>query len=324
MALDQNAQYPVGTIGPDANYPEGEAVNSSAPGALDGYPWEKEGINDLLGFQQALLRAGGVAASGNADTAVVSQYLQMLIELAQGRATNYDDSGVAGAYVLDVQANQQAPANLFDGQIFEFIASNTNAGASTVNPVGKGIKNIVGTSTGGEIIAGKRITLRYRLGSDDCEIINDEKIVQVVNVQDGEVATGTTLFPFDDSIPQNTEGNEFLTLAITPKNVNNLLKIEVTTNLSFSTITTGLGVAVFQDATANAIASVLTPKSATADAVALASFTHYMVAGTIASTTFKVRAGAAVAGTITFNGTAGARKHGGVMASSITITEIKQ
>ena len=32
-----------------------------------------------------------------------------------------------------------------------------------------------------------------------------DKILQVVNTQDGAVATGTTVLPFDDSIPQNTE-----------------------------------------------------------------------------------------------------------------------
>ena len=170
MAIDQNAQYPVGTGGPSAAYPEGEALNSTAPGALDGFPWEKEGINDLLGFQQALLRAGGVAASGIADTALVSQYLQMIIELAQGRALNYDDSGVADAYVLDVQANQQAPANLFDGQEFEFIVGNTSTGASTVNPVGTGIKNIVNTTIPGTLTAGERTRIKYRLSTTDFEI----------------------------------------------------------------------------------------------------------------------------------------------------------
>jgi hypothetical protein len=52
-------------------------------------------------------------------------------------------------------------------------------------------------------------------------------------------------------------------------------------------------------------------------------FTHYMAAGTTSATTFKVRIGAVTSGTITFNGIGSARKLGGVLASSITITEIK-
>lgn len=171
MALDQNAKYPVGTSPATAAYPEGSAVNSTAPGALNGYPLEKDQLNDRFGLEQAILRLSGQAASGAPDTALASQYLQGLIELAQGRATNYDDSGVADAYVLDVQTDQQAPAGLFDGQEFGFIAGNTNTGASTVNPVGTGVKNIVNTGIVGTITAGIRIRIKYRLSTTDFEIV---------------------------------------------------------------------------------------------------------------------------------------------------------
>lgn len=167
MALDQNAQYPIGTAAPSADYPEGSAVNSTAPGALDGYPWEKEGINDLLGFQQALLRAGGVAANGNADTALASQYLQMIMEIASGRAGQYDDSGVADAYVFDVQANQQGPAGYFNGMRVNSVAGNTNTGASTVNVAGLGVVNIkleggVSDPAAGDIKSGREMKMVYR------------------------------------------------------------------------------------------------------------------------------------------------------------------
>ena len=42
-------------------------------------------------------------------------------------------------------------------------------------------------------------------------------LLQTVSYQTGAVATGTTIIPFDDTIPQITEGNEFMTLAITPR-----------------------------------------------------------------------------------------------------------
>ena len=48
-----------------------------------------------------------------------------------------------------------------------------------------------------------------------------------------------------------------------------------------------------------------------------------MTAGTTSSTTFKGRAGLSAAGTLSFNGFGGARRFGGVMASSITITEVQ-
>jgi len=148
------------------------------------------------------------------------------------------------------------------------------------------------------------------------------KVLQVVNVQDGAVATGTTIMPFDDTIPQNTEGVEFMTLAITPSNASNLLKIEI--NLSCIAHSTGgwFGAALFQDTTAGALASNMKYQG-TITGLANMAFTHYMTAGTTSATTFKVRAGTSDAGTITFNGRNGARLHGGSFASSITITEIK-
>ena len=161
MALDQNAKYPVGTAAATGDYPEGSAVNSTAPGALNGYPLEKDQLNDRFGLEQALLRSSGQAASGAPDTALVSQYLQGIIELASGRANNYDDSGVANAYVLDVQANQQAPASLFIGMTVNFIAAFPNTGASTVDPVGLGVKSIK-LATGGDPVAGS-ITGRTQL-----------------------------------------------------------------------------------------------------------------------------------------------------------------
>ena len=57
-----------------------------------------------------------------------------------------------------------------------------------------------------------------------------QQVVQVVNVKDGEVATGTTQIAADDTIPQNTEGDEYMTLSITPKSTSNILLIEASIN----------------------------------------------------------------------------------------------
>ena len=48
-------------------------------------------------------------------------------------------------------------------------------------------------------------------------------VMQVVHVQDGEVASGTATCNYDDTIMQNTEGTEFMTLAITPTSATNKL-----------------------------------------------------------------------------------------------------
>ena len=159
------------------------------------------------------------------------------------------------------------------------------------------------------------ITLAY-----DDTVDATGKILQIVQLQDGAVATGTTVVINDDSIPQNDEGDEYMTLAITPKSASSRLKIEVVWNGATSAGSDRiLIVALFRDAIADALAtgSLSVPS---ADML-FVSFNHDMASPGTSEITLKVRAGFVGAGTTTFNGTAGARKFGGVMASSIIITE---
>lgn len=146
--------------------------------------------------------------------------------------------------------------------------------------------------------------------------------VQVVDVVLTGVATGTTTIPLDDTIPQSSEGIQFMTLAITPKSATNILIIEVTMMLANDGGASHLIGALFQDATANALAASANFQG-TASAATQVTFTHKMVAGTTSATTFKVRGGSATAGTITFNGSAGSRLFGAIPKSSIVITEYK-
>ena len=148
----------------------------------------------------------------------------------------------------------------------------------------------------------------------------DIRLVQIANTQTGAVATGTTVIPFDDTIPQNTEGDEYMTLAITPKSASNILYIDVTVQIAYS-VAAWLAVALFQDSTANALAAIVGYQT-TAGGALTQTFRHKMTAGTTSATTLKVRAGGQVAGTTTFNGQNTGRIYGGVMASSITIAEV--
>ena len=154
--------------------------------------------------------------------------------------------------------------------------------------------------------------------------VDAASVVQMVNVLDGAVATGTTVMVDDDTIPQNTEGDQYMSLAVTPTNASNKLRIDVVMALIANSSTDSrIGAALFQDSTAGSLAAVFNYRNAATDNGTMIVFTHYMTAGTVSETTFKVRAGGIAAGTTTFNGNGAARKFGGVMASSITITEIK-
>jgi hypothetical protein len=143
------------------------------------------------------------------------------------------------------------------------------------------------------------------------------KVLQVVNFQTGAVATGTTAIPLDDTIPQITEGDEYMTLAITPTSASNKLRIEVAIN-GASTSSDEIA-ALFVGTTANALN--VGSRTASGNWRQQINILHYMSAGATSELTFRVRAGG-TSGTYTFNGHSSARTYGGVYLSSITIMEI--
>jgi len=150
-------------------------------------------------------------------------------------------------------------------------------------------------------------------------VVHQAHIVQVVNTQTGATSDSGTRIPFDDTIPQNDEGSEVMTLAITPTSTTNKLKIDVVIFSSCADVYTSI--ALFQDATVAALAAGYRQSNSAPPGVI--KFTHYMTAGTTSATTFKVRVGGSAGSTVTFNGYNSGRIFGGVTASSITITEIR-
>jgi hypothetical protein len=145
-------------------------------------------------------------------------------------------------------------------------------------------------------------------------------VVQVQRNVTGAVATGTTTLPNDDTVPQNTEGDQYMTQAITPTSASNLLRISARAHLTNSA-TNSMAAALFQDTTAGALAVGASRPSAAGNIVQV-DVDHNMLAATTSSTTMKVRAGGTAAGTTTFNGEGGARFYGGVLASFMEIAEV--
>jgi hypothetical protein len=136
----------------------------------------------------------------------------------------------------------------------------------------------------------------------------------------GAVNSGTTALPNDDTIPQNAEGDQYMTQAITPTSAANLLDVDHLGNYSMGA-TPYIGIALFQDATANAIAASFLVGSANTWATP-APLRWMMQASIASSTTFKIRAGSTGGATVTFNGQTAARKFGGVMSSYLQVREI--
>lgn len=134
------------------------------------------------------------------------------------------------------------------------------------------------------------------------------------------VATGMTVVPYDDTIPQNTEGDQYMTIGITATSACNLISVKAQGVFANTAVCEIIG-AIFRDSGTDAIAAAMfyqgvvsTPLTVLVD--------HLVLAATTASSTFNLRAGGHLAGTTTFNGGAGARKMGGVMNSFMEVCEI--
>jgi hypothetical protein len=147
-------------------------------------------------------------------------------------------------------------------------------------------------------------------------------IIQLLRSVDGEVATGPTTIPVDDTIPQSSEGDQYMSQTVTPQAAANLLIVSHFGTYGHSSTSSSLQAAIFQDAAANALAVTANGRDNTANIFGSVAIDHLMVANTLSATTFKVRVGSAGAGTTTFNGASSSRRFGGVMASYLEIKEI--
>jgi len=169
-----------------------------------------------------------------------------------------------------------------------------------------------------KIASGKTLDLK----SQGSVTMPTGSVLQVVNFQTGAYSAASGTLPHDDTVPQNTEGTEFMSIAITPTSAASKLKIEVNIRGSMSGGSYMVS-ALFQDAIASSLAASLSDINGN-NFPTFVAFTYYMTAGTTSETTFKVRAGPDSTGTIYINGAGGSRRFGGVSSSSITITEIAQ
>lgn len=144
--------------------------------------------------------------------------------------------------------------------------------------------------------------------------------IQAQWARPGTSATGTTVLPFDDTIPQSTEGDQYLSQSITPTSSANVLRVSVVAHLA-SSAANRISAALFRDTTADAIGVISHATATAGDDVHLV-FRHELLAGSSSATTLKVRAGGSAAGTTTFNGQGGNQKFGGINSSSLSVREV--
>jgi hypothetical protein len=133
-------------------------------------------------------------------------------------------------------------------------------------------------------------------------------------------STGTVLIPFDDTIPQITEGWLASTRVITPTEIGTKIIVEVLVNLS-SSVAGVVTAALFQDIAPDAVATEGTTVAAAA--LTQVPLRYEMTVTSLTPITFYLRVGASAAGTLTLNGVGGTRRFGGAMVSYMRVTEVK-
>lgn len=78
MAINPETSFPGKITASSAEYPFGKARNITTPGDGTGTPWDEKILNDIFGFQQALLSGAGLVPTGGPDEVGASQYLDAL------------------------------------------------------------------------------------------------------------------------------------------------------------------------------------------------------------------------------------------------------
>lgn len=151
------------------------------------------------------------------------------------------------------------------------------------------------------------------------ETIIEPKPIQRVYTEYFSVASAApNTIPWDDTIPQATEGMTIMSRAITPRHIGNKLKIKAWGQIAISAGAVAT-VSLFLDAGSNAIYAV--GHAAAANTPIPFSFEYEYTVTSLSAKTFAVNAGSDSAATITFNGVSGGRKFGGIAVSGISIEE---
>ena len=151
-------------------------------------------------------------------------------------------------------------------------------------------------------------------------------LVQTVFTSNSANTVISATIPADSTAPQITEGTQVLSAAITPTSATSILQVEAAVHASeLTNVGDSIIAALFRDAGASAVAaSFIGGMNGGANHLTsgTAVIRYRVVAGSTAATTFTVRAGNN-AGSMTLNVTHQNINLGGMIASTLTVTEIQ-
>jgi len=252
-------------------------------------------------------------------------------------ATNQNQSCVGAGTVDAITATLPIPLQSLNDETMVTVRA---SGANTITnptfaPDGLAAKTI--TKNGNQALAANDISgpdhelqFKYNSGNNSWELLNPASpfvtdtllsgnVLQVVETSSYANLTTTASIPFDDTIPQISEGSQYLTVSITPKYDDSNLFITFSGTFSISTSAVAV-IALFKDAVTDAIEA--SPETIGTTGSANIQLLHKVVSGATSSITFRIRAGT-TAGTLESNGVSSARKLGGVSGIHLSVTEVK-
>ncbi len=149
---------------------------------------------------------------------------------------------------------------------------------------------------------------------------------RVLNFENTVYTTSTsisTTIPFDDTIPENTEGTELFTASYTPSDSASKLEIIVTIPIVTASRTSYQTLALFQDSDSNALEAqqYRGRYNSAGNSKALLTLRHIFSVSSTSAITFKVRMGDSAGNTIYLNRNNTGNVYDGAMYSNLTITE---
>jgi hypothetical protein len=186
---------------------------------------------------------------------------------------------------------------------------------------------------------GDSATLQY-LGSGNWKCLQYQKIsggqvatIARTDLPDGCIIQRTyaeytanaalgAIIPLDDSIPQNTEGDEIVTATLTPTSATNRVRVSFTGFGSSPSGSVAMSAALFIDSAASAVRATAVSSAAANQPANLTLFYEY-VPGDTSAHTYKIRVGSESATDCRMNGTLSARLFGGSAATVLIVEEIK-
>lgn len=248
-------------------------------------------------------------ATGLPATALAAQAANTFI------VNNSGSSAVPTAVDIPTFTTKASPA----GSDYILLSDQAASGA-----LKKATVSSIGTTSGVSTIAGNAgaFTLSSGLTNtvNDLQMASGTIIGSVIGTYTAATAL-TTVIPADDTIPQNTEGTQIISVSYTPKISTSTLLCEFNCNFAPTAADNVIG-AIFNAGSANAFAASMVNSSGASIKTPMIVKGSYVPGATTAQT-ITVRIGPSTAASITLNGTAAARLLGGSSAATLTVYEIK-